>query len=178
MIDWLPNALITNDPEHKTFLEETYRYAAFRSDDDSTQNGSLLILSDKSFVGGANHFVDGVQRTPERLERPEKYNYFVHAERDAIFNAALLGYSGTSEATLYCTWYACTDCARAIIQCGIRRVIGHKAMFDMTPDRWRETIQKAFVMLGEAGVETWVYDGKIFENDEIQLKFNGSSWCP
>ena len=47
MIDWLPQAAITDDPRHRPYLEEAYRYAEFRSDDDSTQNGSLLKLEQR-----------------------------------------------------------------------------------------------------------------------------------
>jgi dCMP deaminase len=47
-----------------------------------------------------------------------------HAERDAIYKAAFVGMQ-TEGATLYVPWFACADCARAIIAAGITRVVGN-----------------------------------------------------
>lgn len=178
MIKWLPTAKITTDPIHKNFLKKAYMNAAIQSKDPSTQNGSILIPEkNDQEIFAANHFPQGVEETLERWQRPQKYDYVCHAERCAIFNAARRGIS-TYNATLYCTWYACSDCGRAIIQSGIKRVVGHKAMFDLTPERWRDTIIKAFEMMNEAFVECIIYDGKIFDNNEVALRFNGEIWRP
>ncbi len=98
-----------------------------------------------------NGFPAGVERTPERLERPAKYAYMEHAERGAIYRAARIG-TPTAGATLYCPWFACVDCARAIIVAGIREVVGHVLPRSKTPERWRESIATAEGMLREARV--------------------------
>ena len=109
-----------------------------------------------------------------RLERPKKYAFIEHAERNAIYAAACKG-EATAGGTLYCPWYACADCARAIIQAGIVRVIGHKQMFDRTPEHWKETIAYGNEMFREAGVEALQYDGPI---GECTALINGEVWNP
>jgi len=54
-------------------------------------------------------------------ERPEKYFWMEHAERNAIYNAARMGVSLLGS-TLIVTHPPCMDCARAIVQAGIREV--------------------------------------------------------
>ncbi|MFX8778102.1 deaminase, partial [Acinetobacter baumannii] len=88
-----------------------------------------------------------------RWERPLKYQFVEHAERNSIFHAAREG-SKLAGSTMYCPWYACADCARAIIQAGIKEVVGHQKCFDLTPGHWKESIANAFQMFEEAGVKT------------------------
>ncbi len=59
---------------------------------------------------------------PERLERPNKYLWIEHAERNAICNAARAGTS-TAGCTLYVELMPCMDCARAVVQAGIIEVV-------------------------------------------------------
>jgi len=53
----------------------------------------------------------GVKDLPDRFERPIKYMFFEHAERNAIFTAARHGIR-TEGATLYVQALPCVDCAR------------------------------------------------------------------
>ena len=75
-----------------------------------------------------------------------------------LYKAARAGYA-TEGLTMYCPWYSCSDCARAIIQCGIKRVIGHKEYFDKTPDRWKKSCGIGIQLMQEAGVECIVWSG-------------------
>ncbi len=103
-------------------------------------------------VEGANHFPDGVVDSPDRWERPIKYSFVEHAERMAIYNAAFNGIP-TDGAKLYCPWFACADCARAIICAGIREVIGLQSYYADKSAHWDESIKLANIMLDEAGVK-------------------------
>src|SRR4051812_16278929 len=121
-----------------TLLRAAYRVAATTSNDPDTQNGAILVDVNGSRIGeSANVFPAGVAVTPERLVRPVKYEYMVHAERGAIFSAARAGFRAKGGA-LFVPWYACIDCAQAIIQAGISRVVGHRQCLAKTPDRWRD----------------------------------------
>ena len=122
----------------------------------------------------ANQIPYGIKVIPTRLIRPTKYTYIEHAERNVIYAAAHEGIS-TLGATLYVPWFACDSCGRAIITSGISRVIGHKAMFDKTPERWKKSIEDAFQMFEEAGVEMLLYDGKI---GDVEARFDGADWEP
>src|SRR5262245_58270507 len=72
---------------------------------------------------GYNGFPRGVDDSIEaRYERPAKYRWTEHSERNAIYNAARVGVS-LEGCRLYVTLYPCADCARAIIQSGIVSVM-------------------------------------------------------
>lgn len=160
-----------NTAKDAKLLIEACRHAANFSTDPSTQNGALLVSMMGEVVLAANTMPD-IESKPERLERPKKYFYIEHAERNVIYAAAKAGVR-TEHATLYCPWFACADCARAIIQAGIKRVVGHIVPYMQTPDRWKESVQAADEMLQEAGVirsyldvelgVSFLFDGQLLE---------------
>lgn len=133
------------------YLREACKIAAIESTDPHTQNGALL-RSKRGFVVTAANQLPPIVATAERLARPEKYSYIEHAERHVIYRAARAGIP-TEDAVMYCPWFACADCARAIILAGINRVVGHVVPRKVTPERWAKTIEIADTMLREAGVE-------------------------
>ena len=95
-----------------------------KSKDERTKVGAVIVGKDKEIVStGYNSFPRGiVDNRPERQERPEKYFWFEHAERNAIYNAARIGVS-TKGCTMYLTCgIPCADCARGIINAGISRI--------------------------------------------------------
>jgi len=61
-----------------------------KSKDKNTQIGAVIVGEDNEVVStGYNSFPRGIDDdVPERQERPEKYHWFEHAERNAIYNAA------------------------------------------------------------------------------------------
>lgn len=155
-------------------LEYAYRLA-IHSPDLSTQNGAVIIDRDGTIIGeGCNTLPFGVSIKPERLERPVKYAFTEHAERNAIYDAAKRG-NRLWGATMFCPWFACADCGRAIIQSGIKYVVGHKKMFDETPDRWKGSIAASFEMFKEAGIWVHLYEGSI---EAPEIRFNESLWKP
>jgi dCMP deaminase len=158
------------------FLLQAYKKAT-ESPDPSTQNGAVIPfyhLGFEDYVEACNTFPNGVSNKPERLERPLKYNFIEHAERNVLHEALRRGVR-TTGMTMFVPWFACADCARAIIGAGITKVVGHKRMFDQTPDHWKESIAHAFVMFEEAGVET-VLVSTVLNGPEI--RFNGQLWKP
>lgn len=88
--------------------------------------------------------------------REEKYKYVVHAEMNVIYNAS---YSGVSldGADLYVHGLpVCSECAKGIIQVGIKRVFVRTPPSE-TPDRWVESWARTVAMFEEAGVEhEWI----------------------
>jgi deoxycytidylate deaminase len=132
------------------YLREACRYATQHSHDPDTQNGSVLVTN-RATIYAANCVPPGVARPEHRLARPFKYDFIEHAERAAIHKAAAVG-AATAGATLYCPWFACTDCARAIISSGIREVVGLIALRNATPARWLLNVELAEKMLEEACV--------------------------
>lgn len=131
--------------------------AATWSKDPSTQVGVLLIdpISRSPLGNGYNGFPRGVNDdVPERWERPAKYLWCEHAERNAIYNAAKLGIR-CGGAWLYMNFAPtpCSDCARAIIQSGIVKVIGPNRPFSGVGAGVHYHLSESATMLHEAGVE-------------------------
>ena len=140
-------------------LRQACEYASRNSDDPRTKVGAVLVTP-HARVFGANTFPQGVYRDPERLKPATKYRFVEHAERAAIFKAASQGVS-TAGARLFCPWFACTDCARAVIAAGISEVVGLAVLRNETPERWEADIRLAERMLSEAGVSTRLIADKI-----------------
>lgn len=150
------------------YLREACKIGMAESHDQHTQNGALLRTPAGYVVTAANRFPPDVIVSAERLARPAKYQYIEHAERNVIFAAAKIGVQ-THKATLYCPWFACADCARAIILAGITRVVGHVRPRQHSPERWAESMLSADQMLREAGVTIDLLDDVL----GLTYKFNG-----
>ena len=120
------------------------------SKDQSTQVGAVIVDETKRVLSmGYNGIPQGVNDDfDERHERPAKYFFFEHAERNAIFTAGRNGVS-LQDSTIFCSMFPCADCARAIIQSGIT------AVYSSAPDnnRWNESHQAALLMFMEANVK-------------------------
>jgi dCMP deaminase len=150
-------------------LQMAYAEAINYSTDPSTQNGAVIKCDSGESAFGANHFPKGVKESPERWERPAKYAWVEHAERNAVFYAARHGIK-TYGATMYCPWFACADCARAIIQAGIKEVVGHETSLHAGGSQsWKDSIAIAYKMFEEAGVKFRHIPGTF----NHKIRFNG-----
>lgn len=109
--------------------------AAQKSKDPSTQVGACLVKDNSIISLGYNGICRGVfdpndsgehqnlESIKKRNERPEKYFWWEHAERNSIYNAVRHGIS-TLGSTMYCACHLlCCDCARGIIQSGVKEVV-------------------------------------------------------
>lgn len=151
------------------YLGLAYDIAINHSTDPSTQNGAILVDSNNVVACGANHFPLGVIDSPDRWVRPAKYAWVEHAERNSIFDAAKRGV-GTNNLTMYCPWFACADCARAIIQSGISEVVGHDTpVHGDGSQSWKDSIAIAYQMFDEAGIRYRNIVGVIGKS----IRFNG-----
>ncbi|WXU00613.1 MAG: hypothetical protein Ctma_1339 [Catillopecten margaritatus gill symbiont] len=122
------------------------------SKDPSTQVGAVTVGSKKEVLSqGFNGFPRGIDDAKARYnDRETKYKFVVHAEMNAIYNAT---YSGTSldGATLYVHGLPiCSECAKGIIQVGIKKVIIEKSK---ELDNWNDSVKLSKAMFDEAGVE-------------------------
>lgn len=100
--------------------------AAMRSKDPSTQVGACIVDAENRIVStGYNGFPSGCSDDEFPWERQgdygeTKYPFVVHAELNAILNAHGKKVAG---ARIYVALFPCNECAKAIIQSGIREVI-------------------------------------------------------
>ena len=112
------------------------KLAAMRSKDPNTQVGTCIVSADNNILSmGYNGFPKGCSddefpwdRDGEELET--KYPYVTHSELNAILN-----YRGGSlvGAKLYVSLFPCNECAKAIIQSGIRTVVYDSDKYADTP---------------------------------------------
>lgn len=141
------------------YFRELAHTVKSKSKDKNTQIGAVIVGKDKEIVStGYNSFPRGINdMNDERQERPEKYYWFEHAERNAIYNAARIGVS-TKGTTMYLSCgVPCSDCARGIINSGITRIFcerggGAKGV------KWAESAERSWTMFDEAGVSVQFYD--------------------
>ncbi len=84
---------------------------------------------------------------PERYEDNVKYKWAEHAERNAIYNAQ----TSVRGMTIYLPWFPCVDCARAIVQSGIKCVVCGEPDFDDLD--WGLDFKIANEMFTEVGLE-------------------------
>lgn len=147
-----------------------------KSKDPGTQFGCVIVGPDNELRStGYNSFPRGLNdNVEERFNRPEKYVWFEHAERNAIYNAARMG-TPLKGCRLYVDAIPCVDCTRGIIQAGIikvmyddkhwqeyiqkysRRVKEQLAKGEKVDDTWFSLIEKSLQMFNECGVEIETY---------------------
>lgn len=125
---------------------------------DPKRKVGCVIADDDNIVVSMGY--NGIPRNcdnekPERSERPTKYFYYEHAERNALYHAARHGVT-VKGCNMYVTDFPCADCARGAIQAGIKRLVAPK--FDKTHERWGDSWTAALNMLTESGVEVVFYD--------------------
>jgi dCMP deaminase len=121
---------------------------------DRSRTCGAVIVDDRNVLVsiGWNGFPRGLKaEVDERHERPAKYKWTEHAERNAIYNAAANGHP-TRGCSIYLPWYPCADCARAIIQSGLKTVYAVEP--DWNDGIWAADFAVGKEMLAEAGV--WV----------------------
>jgi dCMP deaminase len=150
-VDWTwPQRFINLAKEYSTW-----------SKDPSTQVGAVAIDPDTRRVlsGGYNGFPRGIDDSEERLNnRDLKHSLVVHAEMNLIYNATRSGIS-LEGASLY-VWGlpVCSECAKGIIQTGVKVVYVAESCVDIKPF-WIESWNRTKSMFTEAGIIFCVVPG-------------------
>lgn len=133
------------------FIELTNLVSGW-SKDKNTQVGCCIVNNKNPISMGFNGFPKNVnENISERHERPMKYLFTVHAEINAIVNAAKNGQM-TNGCDMFVNYYPCCNCAGAIVNAGIKRVICNNKP-DFNHHKWGESWKIASIIFDEAGVE-------------------------
>ena len=130
-----------------------------KSKDLSTQIGAVIVGIDNEVLStGYNSFPRGLDDSlPERQERPEKYFWFEHAERNAIYNAARVGIPLKGSSIYLTSGLPCMDCARGIVNSGIKIVYCKQICTTKNKDKWDESQRKSLELLRECDVDVIFY---------------------
>ncbi len=149
----------------EAFIQMAYLISQ-RSKDPNTQTGAVIVDSNNVIVGlGYNGFPRGCSDDELPWNRDgetcdAKYAYVVHAEANAIFNSN----KPTSGCKMYCTLFPCNECAKILIQNGIKEIIYSEDKYhDM--DIWKASRR----MLDMAGIRYIEYKPKY----KLNLENNG-----
>ena len=137
------------------------------SKDPSTKVGAIL-LADESYQVlslGYNGMPRGFnEKDSSKWERPRKYKLIEHAERNCIYNAARHG-TPLKGSIAIVTLFPCCDCARGLIQSGIKTLVTTKT--EEAAKRWGEEWKESEQMLNESGVTI-----VSLTNDQINRKID------
>ncbi len=139
--------------------------SAKRSKDPSTQVGACIVDEDNKVVSigynGMPRRVDEDKLTWEKGDDlNNKYLYVCHAEFNAILN--IRNGSSLKGCTIYVTLFPCNECAKAIIQTGVKRIV-------YLSDKYGDTVgtRASKKLLTLAGVKFEEYKGRY---KEVELK--------
>lgn len=143
----------------KRYFETTDLIASW-SKDPRTKIGAIVVAPDGHIVGqGYNGFPRGIADTAERLnDRPTKHKLVVHAEVNTLLSSLYNGVSVRDD-TMYINSLCCSECAKIIIQSGIKEVY----MIKRDDSFWDESHDLSIKMFEECGIEYHV-----FTRSEIQ----------
>lgn len=124
------------------------------SKDPSTQIGAVAVGEKGQLLAqGYNGFPRGIEDSADRLNnRKEKYKYVVHAEMNCIYNATYNGVSLNGSTMYIYGLPVCSECAKGLIQVGIKRVVS-TAITDATPENWVESTKLTKQIFEEANVK-------------------------
>jgi dCMP deaminase len=128
-----------------------------RSKDPSTQAGAVVVDMNNVVVGvGYNGFPRGIKSEDLPWDKvgdfeDTKYAYVCHAEENAIYNAN----NSTKGCKIYCVLFPCNECAKTIIQNGIKEVIYES-------DKYKDTgiVRASKKMFKMTGVKIRQYKSK------------------
>lgn len=132
-----------------------------RSKDPSTQVGACIADEEHKVVSlGYNGMPRGISDEDLPWDKGEdlnsKYLYVCHAEFNAILNTR----SGSSlkNCSLYVTLFPCNECAKAVIQTGIKEIV-------FLEDKYSDTVivRASKKMLELAGVKIRKFEGKVLK---------------
>jgi dCMP deaminase len=155
-----PEIFINQAAADRYYLELAFSQRKFSEDPKavlSARSAVGVVIADATGVlsASSNILPPALKKAYEKLGRDvvENERYFIieHAERAAIYKAALQQKS-LATATMYCSRFPCSDCARAIIWAGIKRAI-FNSDYVGEDARWIDSQRAADEMLKLSGVK-------------------------
>lgn len=161
---------------YRTHLYHAYTMAQ-QSPDPSTQVGAVIVHPEYGPLShGYNSPPEGIHVSDEILNSKDKYYYLEHAERNAIFDSMRAKYKPKGS-TMYSTWAACPDCARAIIACGILKVVSHKEMYEKYSGEMKSIVDVGISLMEQAGIEVVLWSGDV-SRGKLNIRTSGKVWSP
>jgi dCMP deaminase len=144
--------MTTERPSWDDYFLALAEQVSRRSPDPHTKHGCVIVDGDRRVVStGYNGPVSGLPHHVVDMDRPGKYEWFIHAEDNAVAFARC----DLRGATAYVTGTPCAPCFRRLLQVGIRRIVQGDRQSAMLTDEQRSACR---TMADELNVE-WVAVG-------------------
>ena len=135
--------------------------SAFRSKDPNTQVGACIVNNEHKIVSvGYNGMPRGCDDETMPWDREgdyldTKYPFVCHAELNAILNNV----ANLKDCTIYVTLFPCNECAKAIIQAGIKRVVYLENKYAET-----DSVKASLMLFRKCGVDVMKFNGNLTVN--------------
>lgn len=159
----------TNHIQWNEYFMSIAILSSFRSKDTSTKVGAAIVSTEHKVLSlGYNGMPTGIDENQVSWKREAedqldtKYPYVCHAELNAILNAE----KSLKGSILYVTLFPCNECAKAVIQSGIKKVI---YLDDKYHDKTYSIASRRLFEM--AGVETEEYGSRVPLIDFGDLKY-------
>lgn len=172
--------LLEDDPENEDrdglYLRDVWNMASQHSQDPNTQVAAALVSWTGGIVLAGWNEISDVLLKKGYPKTPETKNYCTeHAERRVLFKANENGLHA-EKFQMYGTWIGCSECARAIIQFKIKRVVTFRRLVEKTPIKWRESVFHGLHMMKDCGIQIVGWNGVLHTNNTI--RFDGRDINP
>ena len=145
-----------------TYFENLLPHIASKSKDTTKTSAIIVGQSNEIRSTGYNGFPRGFDDNDEaKFLRPEKYLWTEHSERNAIYNGARMG-TVLNDCIIYVSHFPCIDCARAIVQSGIKRVVLSDKNLEAFSDvnhKYYGDAERIQLLFNVCGIKLDIYEG-------------------
>jgi dCMP deaminase len=137
-------------PDWTNYFLGLAKVVSQRSHDIHTQHGCVIADRNNRILGvGYNGFPRGLDDSKLPTSRPEKYDWMVHAERNALSNCIVR----PDNAIAYVTGQSCCDCIMALWQEGVSKVVMANSHGTVKFDDNAQKIFDTFVEMSKIQIE-------------------------
>jgi len=134
--------------KYEKYFELAETHARLFSKDPRTKVACIILSRESVILSTGYH---GMPRgLPEVWEQPAKDLYVVHAETNAVYNAARVGAS-LADSIAIVTLFPCLECAKALVQSGVRTVVTKEP--DYSDPKWGERFRLSKKLFEKADVK-------------------------
>lgn len=156
----------------RMYLQDTVKHVR-KSTDPNTQVGATLVVDDGMglILGRCNAVPEQLLRAGYPISTEDKNFCTEHAERKLVYDAVKNGLN-INGMTVYCNWATCAECARCMIQFGVKRIVTFTAVVEKTPDKWKKSIWEGLSMMKNSGISVVGWRGDI--GVPVYFRFGGS----
>lgn len=137
-------------PDWNNYFLGLAKVVSQRSHDIHTQHGCVITDRNNRILGvGYNGFPRGLDDSKLPTSRPEKYDWMVHAERNALSNCIVRPDNGIA----YVTGQSCCDCIMALWQEGVSKVVMANSHGTVQFDAKAQKIFDTFVEMSQIEIQ-------------------------